>query len=411
MAERIVGRLKPKQVTHAKPRAGKDRVDIPDGGNLYLQATRSQKSGHIRRSWVFKYELAGIRHELGLGATHTVRLAEAREKARALRQTLLDNIDPLEQRQRQRAELLAGRAERHTFKQDAEAYIKLHESGWSVKHAKEWRSTLQRFVYSRLASMPVKDITSADVMRVVEPHWIERTVTAGRVLDRIGAVLDYSTARGHRSGDNPCSSLRASLPKQSKVAAVEHHAAIPYQDIGALMADLEAIKTPASRALQLLILCGSRMSEVRGATRSEIDLDAAIWTIPAARMKGRRLHRVPLSSQAVAILKAMPREGERIFDIGVVGMEQTLKRIRKGITTHGMRSSLRTWCLEQTSFAPAIVEAALAHKLGKDTTEQAYIRGDLFERRRKLMQAWADFCTKRAPAGATITPLRREVRG
>ena len=177
------------------------------------------------------------------------------------------------------------------------------------------------------------------------------------------------------------------------------------------MADLEAIKTPASRALQLLILCGSRMSEVRGATRSEIDLDAAIWTIPAARMKGRRLHRVPLSSQAVAILKAMPREGERIFDIGVVGMEQTLKRIRKGITTHGMRSSLRTWCLEQTSFAPAIVEAALAHKLGKDTTEQAYIRGDLFARRRKLMQAWADFCTKRAPAGATITPLRREVRG
>jgi hypothetical protein len=213
VAARIVGRLKARQVVNAKPPKGKDRTDIPDGGNLLLQCTRG-KGGHIRRSWTFKYELAGARHELGLGPTHTVSLAEARDRARAMRQMLLNGLDPLAERRKRDQALIAERAKAVTFKQVAQAYLDLHlDSFKNAKHRYQWRATLATYVYPKIGAMAVADIAPADVLRCIEPIWNTKRETASRTRQRIERILDYAATRQYRSGDNPAAHVTESLPK------------------------------------------------------------------------------------------------------------------------------------------------------------------------------------------------------
>jgi integrase len=413
---RIVGRLKSRQVTNAKPKRGKQWAVIPDGGNLYLQATRG-KDGHISRSWLFKYELAGKRHELGLGGLHTLSLAEARDKARGFRQQLLDGVDPLAERRKQRQALIAEQAKAVTFKQRAEQFMALHEKGWSAEHASQWRGSLKAYVYSKIGGLAPAAIDSAMVLNVVQPHWQSKTVTMQRVLHRIEQVLDYCATCGDRTGDNPARNVARALPKPATITKVERHPALPYADMPALMADLRKVDTVGSKALQFLIMTASRASEILQATWSEIDFAERKWTRPAEHMKGREDHVVPLTKPMLEILRQMQdyRAGpgeNRIFPRGEHDMRRVLRKFKSPseCDVHGMRSTFRQWATERTNFADHIAEIALAHKVGGDI-ERVYKRAaEMFDRRRKLMDAWATFCTKppaRARAeGDNVVSLR-----
>jgi integrase len=423
---RIINRLTPRFVMNAKPKgkpspSGKWTTYFCDGGGLHLVCTAST-DGLINRSWSFKYEIGGNkaegrkgrRHELGLGPLYDVPLAKARQEAAALREMLRKGIDPLDERRARQRALEAERAKSVTFADDAAAYLALHEKHWSLSHAQQWRTSLATYVYPKIGSMLVSDITSADVLRVVEPWWIKKNVTAGRVLDRIALVLAYATARHHRQGDNPAGNVRATLPKASKVTTVENLAAAPYQAIGEVMAKLREIKTLPALALRFLILCASRSAEVIGCEWSEV-VDLAgrnpTWIIPARRMKGRREHRIPLSVAAVELLENLPRQGERPFPIERHAMRNVLAKVYPGVTVHGMRAAFKTWATEQTSYPKILAEAALAHRLADSKTEGVYLRGDMFEKRRRMMQQWADFCSKPAAAKSigTVVPMHAKV--
>jgi integrase len=414
---RIVGRLTARQVSNAKPKRGRDWALFPDGGNLYLQTTVA-KGGHVRRSWLFKYEKFGERHELGLGPLSDRSLAEARDKARALRQGLRDGVDPLEAKQEAKRVALAARAEEAkavTFKQCAERCASSHAAGWrSAKHGKQWLSSLEQHAFPVLGDLAVGDITTAHVVKALEPIWKTIPETASRVRGRIEKVLGWATVRGFRSGDNPAKwggHLSELFPARGKVRKVKHFAAMPYADAPSFMADLRKRPGTAARALEFLILTSARSREVLDARFSEIDLKAKSWTVPAERMKSGEPHRVPLSPRAIDILREMEtkRRGDFVFP-GASGeaplwdqsFALVLKQLGRGeFTVHGMRSAFRTWAAERTSFSREVCEHALAHVVaGK--TEAAYWRGDLFEKRRKLMEAWATFCAKPAPAGATV---------
>ena len=265
MAARIVGRLKARQVANAKPPRDKDRIDIPDGGNLLLQVTRG-KGGHVRRSWCFKYELSGQRHELGLGPTHTIGLAEARDRARAMRQMLLDGLDPLVERRKRQQELIAERAKAVTFREVAQAYLDLHlDSFKNAKHRYQWRATLATYVYPKIGAMTVADIGPADVLRCVEPIWREKRETASRVRQRIERILDYAATRQYRGGDNPAAHVTESLPKGEN-ARGNHLAALPYVQLPQFMTELRSRDSISARALEFTILTAARTGEIIGAT-------------------------------------------------------------------------------------------------------------------------------------------------
>jgi integrase len=382
---------------------------IGDGGGLWLQCTLGE-GGHVRRSWTFRYELNGRRREMGLGPTHTLGLSEAREKARTLRQQLLDGIDPLEAREATHRARLAKAARTVTFQRCAELYLNLHEQGWGPKHREQWSATLRDYVYPVIGDMSVPDVDQAAVLKIIEPIWKTKTVTAARIRGRIESVLDYAAANNFRSGDNPARALLTALPKQAKTHKVEHHAALPWREIPNLMTELRRDNSVAARCIELIILTASRTSETTGATWDEIAFAEKTWAIPPERMKGRKEHRIPLSDRALEILESLPRKGRFVFGhLHNKALPRVLKRLRPDITLHGTgRSSFRDWARESTSFPDAIVEAALAHAVGNKTVA-AYARGDLFEKRARLMQAWADFCAKPAPADAKVTRLRERV--
>jgi integrase len=390
--QRLVGRLNAALVRNAKPAPGKRELKLSDGGNLFFLARRAE-AGHITRRWQFEYELHGKRRWMGLGSTHTFSLADARERARALRQQLHDGIDPLAARETSRRAEVAAAAKLMTFRECARLYLALHESGWGAEHAQQWHSTLRDYAFPTLGGMSVADIDQAAVLKCIEPIWTTKTVTAARVRGRIEAILDYGTASGLRVGDNPARSLLAALPKQTRVHRVEHHAAVPWRELPLLMAELRALDTVVARCLEFTILTASRSGEAAGALWAEIDLAAKVWTVPASRMKGRREHRVPISPRAAEILMDLPRQGERVFGMPYdKQLARLLNRLRPGVTLHGTaRSGFRDWARETTNFPDSIVEAALAHVVG-DKTVAAYARGDLFDRRAQLMQAWDAYC-------------------
>jgi integrase len=414
---RTIGKLTSRRVATAKPKRGRSALVLGDGGNLYLQCTLADDNTTVRRSWVFRFEINGKRREMGLGPTHTIGLAQARTRARALREQLLDNIDPLAAREADRRASLAAAAKSMTFRQCADAYMSLHSAGWGREHFDQWRRSLTSYVYPKLGDVPVAAIDQAAVMQLIEPLWTTVPTTAGRVRSRLEAVFDYASANGFRQGDNPARIL-AALPKKSKIAPVVHHPALPWQDIPQFMAELRALPSVAARCTEFLILTATRSGEALGARYDEIDLKAKVWVIPAERMKGRVEHRVPLSSAAVELLSGLQRTGPLVFG-GSKALDDTalrrkvLARLRPGanrltssVTTHGMRAAFKTWCGESTNFANETVEIALAHRIG-NKTEQAYERGDKFEKRRRLMEAWAKFCAEGAPVGDVVTMKRR----
>jgi len=418
-----MNRLKQTEVTNAKPKRGRFVNRLLDGGGLYLQATAG-KDG-VNRNWVFRYELDGVRHDMGLGPLHTIGLAKAREIALELRQQIKAGIDPLasrdEAKKARRAELARAKAEQAkamTFKQCAEMYIAAHANGWkSDVHRKQWSSTLSTYAFPIMGDLSVSDIETAHIVKAVDPIWARIPETAKRVQSRIATVMDYATARGFRTGANPArwaGHLDTLLPARGKIAKVEHHAALPFAEIPQFMAELHGKESTSARALEFVILTGVRTSEAIGATWDEIDLKGKTWTVPGERMKGGRTHRVPLSSRAVAILEAMSGNGGAHVFAGSSGqplsnmaMLELLRGMRPGLTVHGFRSTFRDWSAEKTNFPEFICEMALAHVVG-DAVVKAYKRTDVVAKRRELMKRWADYCAKPPKKPEVEAPLPKK---
>jgi integrase len=370
-----------------------------DGAGLYLQVSAAGT-----KSWIFRYAMNGREREMGLGPFPDVSLAEAREKAHQCRNQKRDGTDPIEARKsaRQQAQLEVAKAT--TFKDAAEAYIKSHGPSWrNDKHGDQWRNTLAAYVYPVFGTVAVGDVDVGLVMKVIEPIWATKTETASRLRGRIEKVLDWATARGYRQGENPArwrGHLENLLPKRSKVRNVNHHPALPFAEIGAFMKSLRAQDGTAARALEFLILTAARTKEVIGATWTEIDLDEGVWSVPAHRMKANRAHRVPLAPAALAILEKMKKAqiNDYVFPgrgkkpMSNMAMLALLKRMeRPDLTAHGFRSTFRDWVAEKTDYPGELAEMALAHTVS-NKVEAAYRRGDQFDKRRKLMKEWADFC-------------------
>ena len=375
-----------------------------DGGGLYLRVTDGGT-----KSWMFRYGEGGKLRDMGLGPVHTIGLPRARELARECRELRLQGIDPIAHRRAALAVRRVSDAKAMTFRRCADAFVASHEAGWrNASHRSQWTNTLVQHVHPTLGNLPVAAIDTALVMKTIEPIWKTIPETASRVRGRIEAILDWAKVSAFRTGENPArwrGHLDHLLPSRAKVQRIKHHAAMPYGALGAFIVELRRENSPGASALEFTILTVARTDGVLGATWDEIDLIKKVWTIPAERMKREREHRVPLSGAAVALLKRMHsiRTNDFVFP-GMRGrltpktMQLVLRRMgRIGPTVHGFRSTFRDWAAETTAFPNHVVEMALAHAI-PSAVEKAYRRGDLFEKRRKLMDAWAAFCCK-APAG------------
>lgn len=360
---------------------------------------------------------------MGLGPYPDVSLADAREAARLARAKLRQGVDPIDERDAERAKAKAAARDASraiTFRGVADRYIAAHEATWrNEKHKYQWRATLN-VACKEIGDMPVASIATGDVMRVLDPIWREKTETASRLRGRIESVLDYAAVRGWRVGENPArwkGHLAKLLPAPSKVATAGHHSALPWPEIGTFMAELRDQDGVAARALEMTILTAARTGEVINATWPEIDIHAALWTVPAARMKAGREHRVPLSGAVLDVLSAVrplrdDRTGGWVFPGGHagrplsnMGMIMLLRRMKRpDLTVHGFRSTFRDWSAEATDHPREVAEQALAHVLS-DRVEAAYRRGDLFEKRRRLMDDWEKFCSRVAVI-ADVVPFR-----
>ena len=394
-----------------------------DGGGLYLRV-----SDDGAKNWVFRFMLNGRARWMGMGPLHTVNLAEARKRAGEHRLRRHDGIDPIEARRTERLKARLEAAKAITFKECAESYIKAHRAGWrNAKHAAQWEATLATYAELVIGERSVQAIDTGLVLKVLEPIWTEKPETAGRVRGRIEAILDWATAREYRTGENPArwrGHLDKLLPARSKVRRVKPHPALPYAEIGAFVSDLSSREGIAARALTLTILCAVRTGDIIGSDRddkpamkwSHVDFDKRVWTIPST--KTDREHRVSLSDGAIKLLKDM-----KALDLGAIvfpgsepgqplsnmAMTNVIRRMNKdktakglprytdpkqgnrAVTVHGFRSTFKDWATECTNFANELSEMALAHAI-EDKSEAAYRRGDLFDKRRRLMQQWATFC-------------------
>ena len=408
---RLVDKLTPLAVSKAKKPGY-----YGDGGGLWLQVSPSGS-----KSWIFRFTLSKKQREMGLGAVHTVTLPEARARAKEYRLILLEGKDPLDTRKASKLVEALERAKMMTFDQCAAAYIAAHRSGWkNAKHASQWENTLETYASPIIGKMPVALVDTALVVKVLSPIWQTKTETATRLRGRIESILDWATVSKYRQGDNPArwrGHLDNLLADPSRSKRTAHHPALPWQEVGAFMAALRGQDGIAAKAVEFAILTACRSGEIRLATWAEFDLDAALWVIPAERMKAKREHRVPLSAAALALLETMPRMGDLVFPgakpgkpLSDMSLTAVLRRMKRSdITVHGFRSSFRDWCAESVanSFPREVCEHALAHSL-PDKVEAAYRRGDLIEKRIMLMQAWADYCGK-VPEAASVTPIRGAV--
>jgi integrase len=381
-----------------------------DGRSLYLSVSPSGS-----RSWIFRYMLRGRSRDMGIGSFPDIGLADARSVATGARVLCKGGIDPIEQRDNQRAAQRLEKARSISFKECASLYFEANKAAWrNAQHTRDWELSLKNHVFPKIGSFPVADIDVAMVLKVLEPMWLTTPVTAGRVRGRVESVLAYATARGYREGANPAQwrhHLEHLLPKGKKLRAVRHHPALPFEQITNFVTDLRKRSEADAAALAFLILTTARSGEVLGAKTKEINIDAATWTVPAGRMKGGLVHHVPLSDAALTLVRgAVDAQQEYLFEVD--GHRPPGKSIfkllramdRPDLTTHGFRSTFRTWAGEKTEFAREIIEKALAHLVG-DETERAYDRGHLLDKRRKLMDVWADYAT-RPPISGTVIPMR-----
>jgi integrase len=397
-------------------RVGMNFVGVIPGLALLISPTGS-------KSWILRIRIAGKTRDMGLGGYPAVTLAGVRERARAIREKADMGIDPIEERRTARAAMAASRAKAMTFDQCQEKYLEAHNDGWkNPKHRAQWKNTLDTYAGPFIGAVDVALVDTGMVLKCLEPIWKEKTETATRLRGRIESVLDWATTRGYRQGENPArwkGHLDQLLVKPGKIKKVEHLAALPYAETGAFMADLVKMEGMGARALEFAILTAARSNEVRGATWAEFDLNARTWTVPAERMKAKKEHRVPLSAQAVQLLKALPtiadetlvffssKKGKPLSDMTLTA---TLRRMnRNDITAHGFRSTFRDWASEATAYPGDVVEMALAHTIG-NKVEAAYRRGDLFEKRARLMADWATFCgTVQAPADNVVSIKRARI--
>jgi integrase len=390
----MAGRLTARRVETAKP--GK----YSDGGNLYLIVSPSGS-----RKWVLRFTWRGKAREMGLGSANSVTLADARERAASARRMITQGLNPIDERKR------AGGVP--TFGEMANEVREALSAGFrNEKHKAQWKSTLATYA-APLSSKPIDTVTTDDVLTVLKPIWQTKAETASRLRGRIEKVLDAAKAKGFRDGENPArwrGHLDHLLSKPSKLKR-GHHAAMPYEDVAAFMGELRQREAMAARALEFCILTAARSGEVLGLRWSEIDLNKALWMVPADRMKAGRVHRVPLCGHAVGIVKQLAEtaNGEFVFagykpgkPLSNMAMEMMLRRMKiDNVTVHGFRSSFRDWAGNVSSFPREVVETALAHVIG-DKAEQAYRRSDALDKRRKLMEAWAAFCEPKRAANVVL---------
>jgi integrase len=412
---RGVNRLSPARVKTVKTPGM-----YPDGANLYLRVEQGPLGP--TKSWLFRYVIGGRQRYMGVGPLRDVPLADARAAALAARQQLRDGHDPIEIRKARIAENRLASIKAMTFEEAARACIASHSAGWrNVKHGLQVRKTIETYALPIIGKLPVQAIDTALVLKIIEPIWETKTETASRLRGRIEAVLDWAKARGLRAGENPArwdGHLDHLLPAKGKLRKVQHLRALPYAEVAAFMTELRKDTAISARALEFLILTATRSGEVLGARWPEIDLDARVWTIPAERTKAHREHRVPLSDRAIQILAELhqSRTCEFVFPgrsfqkpLGQMSLLQVIERLGRtdDATAHGFRSTFRTWVAERTNFQREVGEAALGHVNG-DRVEASYQRGDLFEKRRRLMDAWAAHCAKPAAAsGEVVTTIGR----
>ena len=360
------------------------------------------------RSWILRMTVGNKRRDMGLGGFPDVTLSQAREAARQARAKVRLGIDPIEEARASVSQLKASQAAALTFDQCAEAYIKSQEPKWdNAKSPIQWRNTLKTYASPHMGSLLVRDVDLPHVLAALKPIWETKTETASRVRSRIQAVLDYARACKYRTGDNPAvwgGHLDKILPAPGEVTAVQHFAALPYSELGNFMVELRKAAGTGAKALEFTILTAARSGEVRGATWSEIDLDAGLWVVPAERMKSNKEHRKPLPKSAVALLKALPRvagtdyvfpapRGGMISDatMGAVLKRMGVKHKDAHVVPHGFRSTFRDWAAEKTNYPGEMAEMALAHTVS-DKVEAAYRRGDLYMKRVKMMSDWARYC-------------------
>ena len=382
-----------------------------DGGGLYLQVSRFDT-----KSWIYRFTRNKRTRDMGLGGFPDVSLSEAREEAQNCRKLVRKGMDPIEVRQSERQALQAVAVKTMTFKQCADKYIAAHSKGWkNVKHARQWTSTLETYVYPVIGNLSVADVDIGLVLKILESIWSEKPETASRVRGRIESVLDWATARKYREGENPArwkGNLDKILPARSKVQQVKHHAALPYDDLGDFMAALSEQEGIAALGLELLILTAARTGEIIKARWSEFDLDAATWIIPADRMKAGKEHRVPLSEPALDVLARLKEVAQNDFILpghrpknGLSNMAflQLLKRMgRNDLTAHGFRSTFKDWATERTNYPNEVSEMALAHSVG-NKVEAAYRRGDLYEKRVRIMRDWGEYCKQQHNSGDSLS--------
>ncbi len=424
---KVAAELGPLDVKRLAHPGGKGNAMVSVGGvaGLYLQLT--PKGG---RTWILRMLVGGRRRDIGLGGYPTVTLAQARDKAREARDKVERGVDPVEERKAAKARLVEARRKGMLFSEAVDKALAAKLDAFrNEKHRAQWRSTLDRYAMPELGALPVGGIDAAAVLRVLQPIWATKTETAVRVRGRIEAVLSWATVAGHRTGDNPArwaGNLKELLPAASKVAKESNHPALQLDVAAAWMADLRKREGFPARALEFLALTAARSGEVRGVTWDEIDLERGLWTVPARRMKMQREHRVPLTTEAVALLKGLPRldgnllvfpsaKGGQLSDMtlsmlmrrqhaaavdggGVGYLDRVSKR---PAVPHGLRSTFRDWVAERTNFPGEMAEVALAHRISS-AVEAAYRRGDMIEKRRRMMADWAAFLSVERLAGQLL---------
>lgn len=390
-----------------------------------------QVTGPDAKSWILRAMVGGKRRDIGLGGFPAVTLAGAKDAARVIREKIAAGIDPVEERLAARSALAASRASALSFQEAAEKFMAANEAGWSnPKHRAQWSATLTTYAFPSIGKLRVSDIETQHIVGILETLWTTKTETASRVRGRMESVLDYAKVRGYRQGENPArwkGHLDHILPARNKVQKVKHHSALDYRLAGVFMADLKKSDGLGARALEFAILTATRSGEVRGATWAEIDEKAGVWIIPEGRMKAAREHRVPLSPAALELLKALPRiagtslifpstKSTPLSDMTLSAAirrmdESKFKTDAKGwrdsagqiVTVHGFRSTFRDWAGETTAYPREVIEHALAHQLA-DKAEAAYQRGDLLEKRRRLMADWAKHCANNVTV-ADVKPI------